>query len=42
LGKQELRAQQASERGGFLLVRTEANRVVLSGQVVNVWRGALL
>ncbi|WP_342670316.1 PhzF family phenazine biosynthesis protein [Melghirimyces thermohalophilus] len=42
LGKQEIRARQASERSGFLLVRPEQDRVILSGQAVTVWRGELV
>ncbi len=42
LGKSELRAFQASERGGFLRVRTAGERVFLMGQAVTVMRGDLI
>ncbi|PTX45760.1 PhzF family phenazine biosynthesis protein [Melghirimyces profundicolus] len=41
LGKPELHAFQASERGGILHVRPEGDRVRLAGQAVTVWRGEL-
>jgi len=42
LGKPELRARQASKRGGELRVRVAGDRVVLAGRAVTVVRGALL
>ncbi|MBN1425671.1 PhzF family phenazine biosynthesis protein [Candidatus Fermentibacteria bacterium] len=42
LGKTELRAYQASARGGELLVRVEGNRVILAGHAVTVLRGELV
>ncbi|NSW54088.1 MAG: PhzF family phenazine biosynthesis protein [Anaerolineae bacterium] len=42
LGKQELRAYQASARGGVLGVRVTPQRVYLTGQAVMVFRGELL
>ena len=42
LGKSELRAYQASARGGFLRVRVGANRVYLQGKAVTVLRGELV
>jgi PhzF family phenazine biosynthesis protein len=41
LGKSELRAYQASARGGEVLVRVLGERVHLSGQAVTVLRGEL-
>jgi len=41
LGKTELVAYQASARGGHVQVRLRGERVILSGQAVTVWRGAL-
>ena len=41
LGKRELRAHQASARGGRLLVRLEGKRVYLTGQAVTVLKGEL-
>jgi PhzF family phenazine biosynthesis protein len=41
LGKDELRAFQASARGGFLWVRTGAERVFIAGQAVTVMQGRL-
>ncbi|MCK5560697.1 MAG: PhzF family phenazine biosynthesis protein, partial [Thermoplasmata archaeon] len=41
LGKAELRAYQASERGGELIVRLDENRVHLIGQAVVVLNGQL-
>ncbi len=42
LRKAELVAYQASERGGVVHVRTNGNRVFLSGKAVTVLRGELL
>jgi PhzF family phenazine biosynthesis protein len=42
LGKKEMRAYQASRRGGVLQVRLEGDRVFLLGQAVTVLRGELL
>ncbi|MCI0414088.1 PhzF family phenazine biosynthesis protein [bacterium] len=42
LGKNELHAYQASERGGFLRVRVTGDRVYLLGQAVTVMRGELI
>ena len=42
LQKNELRAFQASERGGFVRVRVNGDRVFLSGQAVTVLKGELL
>ena len=42
LGKQELLAYQASERGGWIRVRVEEERVYLLGRAVTVLRGELL
>jgi PhzF family phenazine biosynthesis protein len=42
LGKTELRAFQASPRGGFLKLRVEGDRVRLSGQAVTIMQGELL
>lgn len=42
LGKTELRAYQASARGGELLVRVEGDRVILAGHAVTVLRGELV
>jgi len=42
LNKSELRAHQASLRGGFLRVRLAGDRVALIGQAVTVLRGDLL
>src|SRR5262249_40930421 len=41
LGKMEMRAYQASARGGEVLVRREGGRVRLGGQAVTVLRGEL-
>ncbi len=41
LGKTELRAFQASPRGGFLRLRLEGDRVVIGGQAVTVFVGEL-
>ncbi len=42
LGKNELRAYQASLRGGVLRLRLSGDRVLISGQAVTVLRGELL
>ena len=42
LGKTELLAYQASERGGTLQVRVDGDRVHIGGQAVTVLRGELL
>lgn len=42
LGKTELRAYQASQRGGSLRLRHRDERVILGGQAVTVMRGELL
>jgi PhzF family phenazine biosynthesis protein len=42
LGKKELLAHQASERGGVLKLRLRGNRVTIAGQAVTVMRGKLL
>jgi PhzF family phenazine biosynthesis protein len=42
LGKNELAAYQASERGGTLRVRLAGDRVVLGGRAVTVLRGELV
>ncbi|HTM47775.1 MAG TPA: PhzF family phenazine biosynthesis protein [Bryobacteraceae bacterium] len=42
LGKTEMTAYQASERGGVVQVRLDGERVRLGGQAVTVLRGALL
>lgn len=42
LGKTELRAFQASSRGGFVRLRLEGDRVILAGNAVTVLRGELL
>ena len=42
LGKVELKAFQASPRGGILRVRPEKNRVIVSGQAVTVMKGHLV
>jgi predicted PhzF superfamily epimerase YddE/YHI9 len=42
LGQDEMRAYQASARGGMLRVRVNDERVVISGQAVTVLRGELL
>jgi PhzF family phenazine biosynthesis protein len=41
LGKREMKAFQASERGGTVWVRVAGDRVVLGGQAVTVWKGEL-
>ena len=42
LGKKEMRAYQASERGGVVWVRTEAERVMLRGQAITTLRCELI
>jgi PhzF family phenazine biosynthesis protein len=42
LGKEEMLAYQASERGGVVGVRSAGDRVLLRGQAVTVLRGELL
>lgn len=42
LGKTELRAFQASARGGVLKLRIDGNRVKIGGQAVTVMRGELV
>ncbi len=42
LGKTEMRAFQASKRGGQLRVRLDGDRVKMAGQAVTVLRGELL
>jgi predicted PhzF superfamily epimerase YddE/YHI9 len=42
LGKTQLLAYQASDRGGILRLRAEGPRVVLGGQAVTVLRGELV
>lgn len=42
LGQAELRAYQASERGGELVVRTRDDRVELLGRAITVMRGELI
>jgi PhzF family phenazine biosynthesis protein len=42
LGKQQFTAYQASERGGVVRVRLDADRVHLGGQAVTVLRGELV
>jgi predicted PhzF superfamily epimerase YddE/YHI9 len=42
LGKAEMRAYQASARGGVLRVRLNGERVAICGQAVTVLRGELL
>jgi predicted PhzF superfamily epimerase YddE/YHI9 len=41
LGKAELVGFQASRRGGVVRVRIAADRAILGGTAVNVWRGEL-
>lgn len=41
LKKTTLRAYQASRRGGVLIIRTEGDRVKISGQAVTVFSGSL-
>jgi PhzF family phenazine biosynthesis protein len=41
LGKTELVGFQASARGGIVRVRVAGDRVMLGGQAVTIWRGAL-
>lgn len=42
LGKKEMTAFQASERGGVLHLRLAGDRVILGGHAVTVWEGHLL
>jgi predicted PhzF superfamily epimerase YddE/YHI9 len=42
LGRATLVGEQASPRGGVVRMRLEGDRVVLGGQAVTVWEGALL
>jgi predicted PhzF superfamily epimerase YddE/YHI9 len=42
LGKNEMLAFQASERGGKVRVRIEGDRVFLGGRAVTVFRGELV
>lgn len=42
LGKQEMRAYQASARGGELVVRLAGDRVILCGQAVTIMAGELV
>ena len=42
LGKTEFLAYQASNRGGYVRVRVDGDRVFLGGQAVTVMRGELL
>ena len=42
LGKTELRAYQASARGGILHLTLNGDRVALRGHAVTVWQGELL
>ena len=42
LGKTRLEAFQASDRGGFLSLRHEGDRVILGGRAVTMWRGELI
>jgi PhzF family phenazine biosynthesis protein len=42
LGKTELRAYQASARGGSMLVTVRGDRVLLAGEAVTVFRGELI
>jgi PhzF family phenazine biosynthesis protein len=41
LGKDSMTAYQASERGGVIVVRAGAERVILGGEAVTVWQGEL-
>jgi predicted PhzF superfamily epimerase YddE/YHI9 len=41
LGRERLRGWQASARGGAVTVEMRGDRVLLSGQAVTVWKGAL-
>ena len=41
LGKKEMNAFQASERGGVLKVRLEGDRVALAGQAVTIFSAQL-
>ena len=42
LNKKELKAHQASERGGYLKVKVEGDRVLLIGKAVTVLKGELV
>ncbi len=42
LGKRKMRAYQASQRGGELIVESRGKRVLLTGECVTVLRGVLL
>lgn len=42
LGRQEMTAYQASERGGVLRLRLEGDRVILQGQAVTVFRAEMV
>jgi len=42
LGRKEMNAYQASERGGFMKVVMESDRVILIGQAVTVMKGELI
>jgi predicted PhzF superfamily epimerase YddE/YHI9 len=42
LGKSEMTAYQASERGGVVRVRLNGERVIIGGQAVTTLRGELL
>lgn len=41
LGKEELRAYQASKRGGYLVLKVEGERVLITGEVVTVLDGTM-
>jgi predicted PhzF superfamily epimerase YddE/YHI9 len=42
LNKNELNAYQASERGGYLKIKYDGDRVYLSGNAVTVLKGQLV
>jgi PhzF family phenazine biosynthesis protein len=42
LGKTEMTAYQASQRGGVIRLRLQGDRVILGGQAVTIWEGMLL
>jgi PhzF family phenazine biosynthesis protein len=42
LEKEELKAYQASSRGGFITMKIEGDKVILGGQAVTVFKGNLL
>jgi predicted PhzF superfamily epimerase YddE/YHI9 len=42
LGKEEMTAYQASQRGGFVYVQLAGDRVKLRGRAVTVFRGELV